>query len=136
MDDDNDKKDHPSDPETQNLAGKNKPTHTEDNKNTKADHMTELPKNNKAGKLITNKNDLQETPNDTPPFGANLQECRYKYTTKVGPNKPSRDFGNDRPQLKTLQHSFLAKKRQPATKNNININKAEQTRLINDGLLE
>ena len=45
MDDDNDNKDCPSNPETQNLAGKNKPMHTEDNKNTEADHTTELPKN-------------------------------------------------------------------------------------------
>ena len=62
-----------NDKEMQNLAGKNKPIYTKDNKNTKADHTTEPQKSNRTApmrKLVAGKNDIQETPNDTPPLGA------------------------------------------------------------------
>ena len=137
--------DCPNDPETFNLAMKNKPTHTEDSKNTKADPTTETRKNNRTApmlKLITSKNDLQETPDDTPPLGAISPECRHKYTTKVGPNKPSRDFYTDMPNQRRTnqknasmqQHEPGAKKTTASGKTNKNLHKAERTKPIVNAL--
>ena len=74
-------RDRPNNPETHNCPNKYKPTYSEDNKNTKADHTTEPTKTDNTApmlQLVTGKDNLQDTQNDTHPLGTIPQKSRQK----------------------------------------------------------